>query len=137
MFTNGVLPRAGPFTTVKEFHDWLSSMVKLGKEQHWPGIDPSEIPDPWRQSLPDDSAVVFTHADLHRSNILISPEKPHCIISIIDWQQSGWYPDYWEFCKAEYTADHRSEWVKEHIPQFLDEPECAEVIESYAHAYGY
>ncbi|ATY66737.1 serine threonine-kinase Sgk2 [Cordyceps militaris] len=137
VFTNGVLPRGGPFTDVKEFHDWLSSMVKWGKEAYWPGIDPADIPDPYRQGLPDDAEIVFTHADLHPSNILISQEKPHRVISVIDWQQSGWYPDYWEFCKAEYTAEYGAEWQKDYIPQFLDEPRCVETFELYAKCYGY
>ena len=137
VFTNGTLPHAGPFATVKEFHDWLSAMLTRGKGQHWPGADPAEIPDPYRQALPDDSNIVFTHSDLHPSNILVSPEKPRSIVSILDWQQSGWYPDYWEFCKAEYTADPVSDWVKKYIPQFLEEPKCVEAFELYAKAYGF
>lgn len=31
VFTNGNLPRGGPFADVKEFHDWLSSMLTRGK----------------------------------------------------------------------------------------------------------
>ena len=106
-------------------------MVKRGKEQHWPGIATVDIPDPYRQKLPENCPVVFTHADLHPSNIMVSIESPCRIIAIIDWQQSGWYPDYWEFCKAEYTAKTRSEWVTEYIPRFLTEPECVEVFEFY------
>lgn len=137
VFTNGVLPRAGPFTDVKQFHDWLSSMLTLGMEIHWPDTDSSDIPDPYRHGLPDDAGIVFTHSDLHPSNILISQEKPHRVISVIDWQQSGWYPDYWEFCKAEHTAEYGAEWQKDYIPQFLDEPECVMTFETYAQAFGY
>lgn len=137
VFTNGNLPRGGPFTNVKEFHDWLSSMLTRGMEQHWPGIEPADIPDPYRKGLPEDAAIVFTHADLHPSNILISRQKSHSIVSIIDWQQSAWYPDYWEFCKTESTVVPRSEWVKEYIPQFVDEPACLEAFEAYAKSYGY
>lgn len=108
VFTNGNLPRGGPFANVKEFHDWLSWILIKDKGHHLPSINPADIPDPYRQGLPDDVSVVFTHADLHPSNILISHDKPHNIVSIIDWQQSGWYPDYWEFCKTEFTAVPRS-----------------------------
>ncbi|POR37750.1 Uncharacterized protein TPAR_02060 [Tolypocladium paradoxum] len=137
VFTNGNLPRAGPFSSVKEFHDWLSAMTKIGMEIHWPGIDTNDIPDPYRQHLPDNSTVVFTHADLHPGNILVSLESPCRIMAIIDWQLSGWYPDYWEFCKAEYTAEPRSEWVTAYIPRFLEEPDCVEAFEYYAKSYGY
>lgn len=137
MFTNGTLPRGGPFNSVKGFHDWLSAMIKWGKEQHWPGVDPADIPDPYRQGLPDESSIVFTHADLHPTNIMVSRESPCRVIAIIDWQQSGWYPDYWEFCKAEFCVHYRSDWATEYIPQFLKEPTCVETFEAYAQAYGY
>ncbi|KAK8081573.1 hypothetical protein PG996_000354 [Apiospora saccharicola] len=136
VFTGGNLPPAGPFFSVTAFHDWLSSMLTKDKGQHWLGIDPSDIPDPYRQGLPDDSSVVFTHPDLHPSNIIVFTESPPRIVAIIDWQQSGWYPDYWEFCKAEYTAEPRSEWVTEYIPRFVDEPKCVEAFELYSRAFG-
>ena len=81
-------PRAGPFASVKEFNDWMSWLVKRGCGQHWPGIEEKDLHDPWRKDLPDDAKVVFTHADLHPSNIFIASDKPYNIVSIIDWQQS-------------------------------------------------
>lgn len=115
-------------------------MTKIGKEIHWPGYKTEEIPDPYRQLLPDDSTVVFTHADLHPSNIMVTEQGSPCrIVALIDWQQSGWYPDYWEFCKAEFTVDPKSEWCAEYIPSFLEQPSdtCLEGFESYARTYGY
>ncbi|RMD42157.1 hypothetical protein DV735_g2944, partial [Chaetothyriales sp. CBS 134920] len=140
VFTNGTLPRAGPFRSVTEFHDWLSAMIKRGKGVHWPGYAEEDIPDPYRRLLPDDSTVVFTHADLHPSNIMVTQDSSPCrVVALIDWQQSGWYPDYWEFCKTEFTVDPRSEWVTEYIPLFLQEPDddCLEGFATYAAAYGY
>ncbi|QIX02417.1 hypothetical protein AMS68_007934 [Peltaster fructicola] len=32
-------------------------------------------------------------------------------ISIIDWEFSGWYPDYWEFCNATIAARFRIQWL--------------------------
>jgi thiamine kinase-like enzyme len=94
---------------VQDFHDWLSITIRQGKEIHWPGIKAEEIPDPFREMLPDDAKIVFTHADLHPSNIIINQDHPSKILALIDWEQSGWYPDYWEFCKAEYTIEYGSE----------------------------
>lgn len=112
-------------------------MTKRGKERHWPGLDSSEIPDPYRQFLPDDSSIVFTHSDLHPSNILVSLESPCQIIAIVDWQQSGWYPDYWEFCKAEYAVDAESGWATDYVPRLLEEPASVEAFAFYSKAYGY
>ncbi|KAK6853770.1 hypothetical protein PG995_010582 [Apiospora arundinis] len=138
VFTGENTPPAGPFSSVKGFHDWLSWKLMHSNAEHQPGVDPSDTPDPYRLGLPDSSSVVFTHADLHPSNILVSTESPHHIVAIIDWQQSGWYPDYWEFCKTRFTADYGSEWVTEYMPLFVDEPKSGmDSFEWYAYFYGY
>jgi hypothetical protein len=57
--------------------------------------------------LPYDSPIVFTHSDLNFHNILITPrdrwtsERPH-VMAIIDWDQSGWMPSFWEYGKVKY-----------------------------------
>ncbi|KAF1968064.1 kinase-like protein [Bimuria novae-zelandiae CBS 107.79] len=135
VFTHKTKPPAGPFATVKEFHDWLSALIKVGKEIHF--ADPSQIPDPWRESLPDDARVVFTHADLHPSNIMVSPDGSGKVLAIIDWHQSGWYPDYWEYCKALFTSDFDSDWAKEYIPQFVDVAEFYDSWAWYPRVLGY
>ncbi|KAF5002391.1 hypothetical protein FGRMN_403 [Fusarium graminum] len=133
---NSNRPRAGPFESVKAFHDWLSITIRTGLDQHWPGMKPEEIPDPYREMLPDDAQVVFTHADLHPSNIIVHSESPSTIMAVIDWEQSGWYPDYWEFCKAEYTAEYGSDWHN-HMVKFLDEPKAIDGFIEYTRALGY
>lgn len=99
-------------------------------------MKPEEIPDPYREMLPDDAQVVFTHADLHPSNIIVSPDSPSTIVALIDWEQSGWYPDYWEFCKAEYTAEIGSEWHG-YMLRFLEEPKALDGFIEYTRALGY
>ncbi|ENH71985.1 hypothetical protein FOC1_g10001832 [Fusarium oxysporum f. sp. cubense race 1] len=115
VFADGIRPRAGPFSSVKEFHDWFSFLFKRL------------------------AAIVFTHADLHQSNIMVSEGWPCRVVAIIDWHQSGWYPDYWEFYKAEYTNHWESEWVQEYIQMFLKEPRETFLvgINSYAASWGF
>ncbi|KNB19638.1 hypothetical protein FOXG_16872 [Fusarium oxysporum f. sp. lycopersici 4287] len=113
VFADAIRPRAGAFSSLKEFHDWFSFLFKrlAASGSHWEGYELKDIPDPYRQLLQDDPGVVFTHADLHQSNIMVSEGGPCRVVAIIDWHQSGWYPDYWEFYKAEYTNHWESEWV--------------------------
>ena len=68
---------------------------------------------------------------------MVSTTSPCRILALIDWRQSGWYPDYWEFCKAAYTAEVDSEWLNVYIPLFLDEPSCLETFDDYARSFGY
>ncbi|KAH7360971.1 kinase-like domain-containing protein [Rhexocercosporidium sp. MPI-PUGE-AT-0058] len=108
---------AGPFTTVAVFNYWLARLrsgAPLGQN-----IDSG----PWRSGLLDDIPIVFTHADLHRSNIMVSQDADvmPCITAIIDWHQSGWYPASWEFYKTRLTCKlpANDQWELEFILEFL------------------
>ena len=57
---------AGPFPDVKSFYDWFA---KLSRRMP---LAQDETIDPMRAGLQDDDRIVFTHSDLHRSNILVS-----------------------------------------------------------------
>ncbi|KAJ8111283.1 hypothetical protein OPT61_g6090 [Boeremia exigua] len=109
------MAEAGPFASVKEFHDWFTSLYKR------PVPDPENIPDPFRQELPDDSEIVFTHGDLHPSNIILSSSHPFRVVAIIDWEQAGWLPAYWEDRKAHYTCKYLSEWSVKYLPMIMDQ----------------
>ncbi|KAF2834880.1 kinase-like protein [Patellaria atrata CBS 101060] len=115
IFTSSCSPTAGPFKSTSEFHDWFSTAY--GPYAH---VKVERSPHPYRSFLPDGVPIVFTHADLHPSNILISRDPDPQIISIIDWHQSGWYPDYWEYCKARWTSKIGSEWETKYLPLFVD-----------------
>ncbi|CAP91569.1 Pc13g05000 [Penicillium rubens Wisconsin 54-1255] len=53
-------------------------------------------------------SVCFTHADLRPQNIMV---RGGSITGIIDWELSGWYPEYWEFAKALYVWRWQNDWV--------------------------
>ncbi|KAF4946530.1 hypothetical protein FGADI_11168 [Fusarium gaditjirri] len=59
--------------------------------------------------------VKFTHGDLQPKNILVkttgSGESQRYKVIIIDWEISGWYPEYWEFCNATIAGRFRPEWL--------------------------
>lgn len=45
--------------------------------------------------LPHSSTSVFTYGDLCPRNIMVNNAGQ--ITGIIDWENAGWYPDYWEY----------------------------------------
>ncbi|KAJ4293264.1 hypothetical protein N0V90_008546 [Kalmusia sp. IMI 367209] len=106
----------GPFTSVKDFHDWFIQQYKRKMP------NPETVLEPYRKDLPDDSEIVFTHGDLHRSNIIIS-STPLRVATLVDWEQSGWLPAYWEDCKAHWTATYLGEWAVNYLPLILDQYE--------------
>ncbi|KAH7092035.1 phosphotransferase enzyme family protein [Paraphoma chrysanthemicola] len=106
------LPLLRPFPSRAVFHDWFSWLWR----RHVP--DPQSIEDPWRDLLLDNGPVVFTHGDLRPANIIVTATSPVRVVAIVDWEMAGWYPDYWEYCKARFTTSYTEEWCG-WIDQFL------------------
>lgn len=53
--------------------------------------------------LPRSDVSVFTHRDIHPGNIPVEQDAEGssgvCITALLDFESSGWYPDYWEFAE--------------------------------------
>ena len=61
--------------------------------------------------------IVFTHGDLNMRNILAINGK---VTGIVDWENAGWFPEYWEFTKAHYTARSSIRWLADIIDQVFE-----------------
>lgn len=101
-------PRFGPFKTIQEFHIWLregfqpSQIEGRENDSDWQGVrDMAAAQD---KSWPP---PVFTHADLNPFNILISGDR---VVGLVDWELSGWYPNYWEYTSVWLGSATRIEW---------------------------
>lgn len=62
-----------------------------------------------------DTSVVFTHGDLHPSNIMVEERDDgyHRVTGLIDWERSGYYPDWFECVKATNdlsTTESHNDW---------------------------
>ncbi|KAF5656280.1 phosphotransferase family [Fusarium heterosporum] len=119
IFTSTNFPPAGPFSSIAQLHDCMSDMFEWPAKMRQLDLDPTNILDSYREMLPDDSPIRFTHAELDPINIMVSKDSPCCIMVILDWEQSGWYLAYWEFCKAELTTEIDSEWQATYLPKML------------------
>ena len=115
------MKEAGPFTSVKGFHDWFSFLFRRPMDNPY-----SVNLDSIREQLPDDAAIKFTHGDCHRSNIMVTASPPYRVVGIVDWEQSGWLPEYWEERKARYTIRWSAEWAVTDIPKILQHYEGLE-----------
>ncbi|CAJ2510209.1 Uu.00g061090.m01.CDS01 [Anthostomella pinea] len=96
---------AGPFENITQFHDFFARYAS--GPQPDPDFNPQRDLDELA-GLTDDRPIVFTHGDLDKSNIIIAPREEGCpprVAAIIDWHQSGWYPDGWEWVKAQAMCE--------------------------------
>jgi hypothetical protein len=86
----------GPFITEAEMYE--NVIERWDKATVHPRLRKPEI-DFRRRLYAEISGteIRFTHGDLVPGNILV--ENGH-ISGIVDWEQAGWYPAYWEYVKA-------------------------------------
>lgn len=80
--------------TAMDFVSWLFSNLHFGGSVYVDFI---------RRFWPmQGTSIVFTHGDLHPSNILVEERGDgyHRVTGLIDWERSGYYPDWFECIKA-------------------------------------
>ncbi|KAK7963895.1 hypothetical protein PG988_010869 [Apiospora saccharicola] len=53
--------------------------------------------------------IVFTHSDLNMRNVLVHNGR---LSGIVDWENSGWYPEYWDYTKAHFITKLRRRWLR-------------------------
>ena len=112
----------GSFSTIKSFNDGLFAAAT--RQRPGPdGIRGLDLPEMYRNLLPDTGSIYFTHGDLTLGNIIVSglPGSQR-IKAIIDWEQAGWYPEYWEYCKMMYGVELDHEWRTEDWPDKTVKP---------------
>ncbi|GAO20121.1 hypothetical protein UVI_02061600 [Ustilaginoidea virens] len=112
-------PRFGPFNSIREFHFWLREGMVDSSEAH-KGINEEERQEMQKMITMQDKdrpMPVFTHGDLNPTNIIVRGEK---IVGFVDWEFSGWFPDYWEYTTAYCGNVVTTDW-QGLIHNFLDE----------------
>ncbi|KMP05569.1 hypothetical protein CIHG_08888 [Coccidioides immitis H538.4] len=101
----------GPFDSEAGFDEWCLSRVKNSSEK-----------SKWRKALAElrrksPSRFVLTHGDLFPRNILVKDGK---ITGIVDWERSGFYPEYVEYALAACLYDYGGEeWWKPLLMEIL------------------
>ncbi|KAF5614796.1 kinase-like domain protein [Fusarium sp. NRRL 52700] len=80
----------GPFINEEEFNNTLRTPA---------------LPDVFHSTGHN---IVFTHSDINMRNVLIHNGR---ISGIVDWENSGWFPDYWEYTKAHYVTKLNKRWL--------------------------
>ena len=69
---------------------------------------------------------VLSHSDLQRKNILVRRVQDQqnlgstCFeVSVIDWEEAGWYPSYWEYSVLFIAFQWDDDWPKR-LEQIVD-----------------
>ncbi|OTA94094.1 hypothetical protein M434DRAFT_394996 [Hypoxylon sp. CO27-5] len=97
----------GPFKTEADFNSGIVRAMK--KDRPYVHVD---ITCNLWQEIMKGHEIVLTHNDFAPRNILVQGSK---VVAILDWELSGFYPEYWEYCKALRRPDWQSGWIKERV----------------------
>lgn len=85
-----------------------------------------------RSMLRDDRRIVFTHGDFHPRNIMVvdGPDGSIELSGILDWESSGFYPEYWEQLKALNTRSPQDtdDWW-DHLPLSILGYDCEVILD--------
>ena len=101
----------GPFPDERSYNDWrISTYDRFGNESKSTAQRLTEI----RREMRDDHRIYVTHGDISRRNVLvrIDGEGPDdiSVVALLDWEQGGWRPEYWEVAKLHYGMESNHEW---------------------------
>jgi len=111
----------GPFDSEATFRQGLIRALRERGQNSW-----TEMVVRFISSMPQHHRIVLTHNDLAPRNILVCEAK---VVAIVDWELSGFFPEYWEYIKAYFWPDWQSAWVKDGI---LDR-----ILDAYTLELGY
>ncbi|OAA55872.1 Protein kinase-like domain protein [Niveomyces insectorum RCEF 264] len=53
--------------------------------------------------------MVFTHSDLNMRNVLMHNGR---LSGIVDWENAGWFPEYWDYTKAHFITKLKQRWLR-------------------------
>lgn len=102
----GTRSNDNPITSAREFDDFVFSGTQYATPSYVQFLRNFKI------DLP--TQCVFTHGDLHPGNIIVEQAEDGSwqIAGIIDWENSGFYPAYWEAVKMTncLVARDASDW---------------------------
>jgi len=115
-------PPPGPFPTVAAFHDYFVAMAVTVSQSRQGVAGAGQVRYIPQHLFPADAPVVFTHGALHPRNIIVSAGPNPRVVAILGWEQAGWYPAYWELCKARRECSRQSvgDWESTYLPWILD-----------------
>ncbi|CCF38682.1 phosphotransferase [Colletotrichum higginsianum] len=88
---------------------------------------PPLLREAFSRRLRTNHRVVLSHCDLAPRNILVQEGK---IKGLVDWEDSGWYPEYWEYVKFFQRAADK-EW-KEYAEDIFPELYHDELVDFVA-----
>lgn len=75
---------------------------------------------------------IFSHSDLQRKNVIVHRDKSQGLrVSLIDWEEAGWFPAYWEYFTALQGVQWEDDWsqrIEEILEPWLSEAAVMKMV---------
>ncbi|KAJ7361319.1 hypothetical protein DFH08DRAFT_1032351 [Mycena albidolilacea] len=100
----------GPYVDLAAFNDARVALFDKFARIHPPIADQLRA---YRRDMRDDLPVVFTHADIHRENVLLKQSSDGTqvdVLALLDWGCAGWRPIFWEGYKSAWLGHNFKVW---------------------------
>lgn len=102
--------------TISAFEDWQFSVNKLPPNYAFTTFLRNFLP-------PSNNECVFTHGDIRPANIMVkqnAADDSYTISGVVDWEISGFYPEYMESMQVLHLFDRhdKSDWYH-YLPQCI------------------
>lgn len=120
-WTEGLNPQiSGPFASQKEMNCAIIERMRQTESDQYLRLVQTMV-----DTTLHDHRTVFTHGDLQPKNIMVErlASQNGCAefkITLLDWESSGWYPEFWDFCNATIACRFKPDWL-ELVPDILDQ----------------
>jgi hypothetical protein len=63
---------------------------------------------------------IFSHSDLQRKNVVVHRDSSQGLtVSLVDWEEAGWFPTYWEYFVAFQGVQWDDDW-SQRIEEILE-----------------
>jgi tRNA A-37 threonylcarbamoyl transferase component Bud32 len=108
----------GPYEDEDAFNQGIATALQRSQQGAWVNI----VADMVLKSL-HGHGLVMTHGDFGPRNIV----QGTTVVAILDWELSGYYPEYWEYVKALYRPAWESGWIKERVVDKILQPYLPEL----------
>ncbi|KAF2017930.1 phosphotransferase enzyme family protein-like protein [Aaosphaeria arxii CBS 175.79] len=112
LFTD-ILGGYGPYENEKAFNQGIVTAFRNTSQGGWIDLVCDMV-----LSLKDHE-IILTHGDLSPRNIIVQGSK---VKAVLDWEMTGYYPEYWEYAKAMYRLAWVESWITgRNIEKIMDQ----------------
>ncbi|EPS35523.1 hypothetical protein H072_11098 [Dactylellina haptotyla CBS 200.50] len=118
LFEETDVPR-GPYNSEEEFSQGIVDTLLEKEDTAFPRMVCAMVKDVLKGHK-----IVFTHGDFLPRNIMVRDGK---VVAILDWEMSGWYPEYWEYTKIFYRPPYLKGWFNDGMVNKLTKSYYAEL----------